>query len=389
MFFARQPISFPAGLALSLEKALWPGTDARQMSRRKEALRRLWAKLAKGRGQVRGGEQHYSFQREEADAYAAYYLPANCLKIPLVLEESFLLGVDPMPAAESTWLDFGTGPGTAYWGLAWWCGRRKKKLRFHGWDQSAVFQAIARTLAAAAPREAQPAFIAGEGEPLELVKKYKPTHVSFVNSIAEIYPDNEKRLAELSRILRELRALKKADGRERFLVIVEPGSRESSRELAALKDQLQAASLGRVLLPCMDARPCGALADERDWCHEEVACEFPEWLNELGAGAGMRKESMLFSYALIQAGEPLPPGSRLRIVSQRMERKGQVECRLCTAAGKKPVRVQRSKAHEKNEFFLGSVRGDLWASAVIGEKNDLEEATPEIAAGIYSVFDGE
>ncbi len=387
MFFAREPFVFPADLAAALQASLWPEGEPRLLEQRREALRRLWPRLAKGRGQAQDGEQHYSFRRDEADAYAAYYLPANCLKVALILEESFLAGTDPFPGEEASWLDFGTGPGTAYWGLAWWCARRGKRARFTGWDQSPVFQALARDLVAGSPFPTQASFLAGKGDPLELVRKNRPTHVSFVNSLAEIYPEPSRRLEETAKMLRELSALENADGRERFLLIAEPGSRESSRELAELKDKLQSSRHGRVLFPCLDARACGALVDPRDWCHEETACDFPAWLNELGAGAGLRKESMIFSYAFIRAAAPLEPGSPLRMVSQRMERKGQVECRLCTAAGKKPARVQRSKAHANNEFFLSSARGDLWKCMKLGEKNDVEEAEPLVAEGWKSVFD--
>jgi hypothetical protein len=198
--------------------------------------------------------------------------------------------------------------------------------------------------------------------------------VSFVNSVAEIYPDMELRRKECEKILRALSDLERKDGQPRYLLLVEPGSRESSRELAELKDSLR--PLGTPLLPCLDDRPCGALKDAKDWCHEEVACEFPKWLNELGAEAGLRKEALLFSYAWIRPGSSSESAYKgcSRIVSQRMERKGQVECRICTPTGKKPVRVQRSKSDASNEFLFNSGRGDIWQEAEIGEKGDVFRA---------------
>jgi ribosomal protein RSM22 (predicted rRNA methylase) len=374
VFFAQENISFPADLAAVLEKAL---QHRGNLGGRRTALRALWEKLAKGRGQVRAGEQHYSFKREEAEAYAAYYLPVNCLKAAIVLEESLLLSEDPIPDSDANWLDLGTGPGTAFWGLAWWCAKRGKKLRFTGWDQSPTFAGIARELAAANPFGAKAEFLTSSEKPLDLIRKIKPTHVSFVNSVAEIYPDLEQRRAEIGKILRSLRELEKADGKARFLLLIEPGSRDSSRELAALKDQLQLEKAAQVLLPCLDARPCGALANPQDWCHEEVGCDFPQWLNELGSSAGMRKEAILFAYALLRAGEigALANAGGLRMVSQRMERKGQVECRLCTPEGKRMVRVQRSKATTESEILFKTARGDIWTKAEIGEKGDLGSAS--------------
>lgn len=365
-------------LRAALEAGLWPaGSTPAAIAKRTAGLRSLWPRLAKERGIVAEGSTHYSFRREEAEAYAAYYLPANALKVALVLEEAFLRGNDAVPGGAARWLDIGTGPGTAFWGAAWWFSHRRKQLSFTGWDQSPLFAEIASGLARARPFGAAARFFSpGKGEKWEsLLRKENITHLSFVNSIAEIYPDLGARKNAVAATLDTLRKLRESDGKPRYLLIVEPGSRESSRELAELKDFLQAEKKGRVLLPCLDARPCGALRDPRDWCHEEASCEFPEWMNELGSGVGLRKESMLFSYALMEAADPAQAfRAEARIVSQRMERKGQVECRLCLPEGKVPARVQRSKATPQNSFVLDCVRGDFWENTRLGEKNDVEEA---------------
>ncbi|MGE3263283.1 MAG: small ribosomal subunit Rsm22 family protein [Bacteriovoracia bacterium] len=380
MFFLRESFRFPPDLEEALTRALWQGIPTPQaIAKRSAGLKSLWPRLAKGRGIVPEHETHYSFRREEAEAYAAYYLPANALKVAVVLEEAFLLGQDPLPQEEAQWLDVGTGPGTAFWGAAWWCAQRSKKFSFHGWDQSPLFSEIAANLTRAKPFGFTARFQApaAKGENWEsLLRKNKPTHLSFVNSLAEVYPDFGARKKAMANALNALRAFSEADGKERFLVLIEPGSRESSRELAELKDALQSEGLGRVLLPCLDARPCGALKEARDWCHEEASCEFPEWVNEVGASVGLRKEALLFSYVLISAtASPSPPRSTGRIVSQRMERKGQVECRICLPDGKRAARVQRSKAHAENEFVLECARGDLWDNVELEEKGDVKRAT--------------
>ncbi len=68
-----------------------------------------------------------------------------------------------------------------------------------------------------------------------------------------------------------------------------------------------------------------------------------------------------------------------------MERKGQVECRLCTAGGKVPARVQRSKSTPESEFLFETVRGDLWSELERGEKGDVLRARA-VAATEPSVF---
>ncbi|RZA04772.1 MAG: hypothetical protein EOP11_14345, partial [Proteobacteria bacterium] len=151
MFFAGDEIAFPPELDRALAQGLWKGgPDKAVLKRRGAALNLLWEKLAKRRGIKAEGETHYSFKKEEAEAYASYYLPANALKPAFILEEAFLTGIDPLPAGEAIWLDCGTGPGTAYWGLQFWCGKRNKKLQFHGWDQSSLFTELGASLAVSA-----------------------------------------------------------------------------------------------------------------------------------------------------------------------------------------------------------------------------------------------
>jgi hypothetical protein len=381
MFFLPNEFSFPPELDAALRSALWPGRRP-EPEKAGQALRKLWEKLARRRGITAGGERHYSFLREEVEAYAAYYLAANALKVPLVLEEAYLLGIDPLPPG-SAWLDIGTGPGTAFWGLAWWCSERGLPLNFMGWDQSILFAEKARAMTNTRPFGAQPRFLhpgKNSEDWASLLARSDATHLSFVNSLAEIYPRSADRISALAAAARAMRELSLRDGKSRWILIVEPGSRESARELAEVKDQLQADCQARVLLPCLDERPCGALSDPRDWCHEEAKCVFPDWVNEIGAKAGLRKESMIFSYALIACG---PASDKLagltRIVSQRLERKGQVECRVCTRAGKVPVRVQRSKADPNTAFFFDAARGDLWRDAEWGPKGDLTRAVTEKA----------
>jgi hypothetical protein len=367
MFFLRDSFRFPEELAQAFSIARWGSTpDSAILAREGKAIRALWEDLAKHRGMARDGE-HYSFRRESAEAYASYYLPVNALKPALILEEAYLLGMDFLPN-NSNWLDFGSGPGTMLWGLDWWTKKRGKKIHYLAWEQSPHFVKLGERLATGKTAKF---FLADKKNPkdwMSKIREHAPTHLSFMNSIAEIFPDPTERLKAVKEILAVQKTQKARDGKERFLLIIEPGSRESSRELATLKDALEQICL----LPCLDKRACGALVNPQDWCHEEASCEFPEWLNEIGAHAGMRKESLLFSYALLSTSEaPSAKEGLPRMVSQRLEQKGQMECHLCTIKGKRKARVQRSKSDAANEFFLTATRGDIFLDLELGEKNDV------------------
>lgn len=383
MFFLGSQISFPSDLEQSIRKALWANENPQaEVSSLGKSLRSLWPKLAKDRG-INETSSHYSFQAAEARAYAAYYLTANALKPSVILEEAHLLGLD-LFHEENKWLDIGTGPGTFYWGLAWWAKHRNKKCNFIGMDQSPLFAKIASQLANQAKMGVPARFEIAEKNRdgssfdwITAIKKANPTHISFMNSVTEIFPSLEKRIEAIEKILGTMKEQAKRDGKNRYLLLVEPGSRENSRDLQTLKDHVTSNQFATVLLPCTSNRACGALKSGSDWCHEEVACEMPEWLNEIGMEAKLKKESLLFSYVLFSTqNEANLPSNLMRMVSQRMERKGQVECFFCTENGKERLRVQNSKVTNENNFFLRVNRGELFSKIDFTEKGDVIEATP-------------
>lgn len=414
MHFVRREFCFPEPLERALRGHFWAGRTptARELGVLQRALGQLWPLLAKDRGQVAPPERtlgrrdpewaqssrdnydvsgHYSGLGALTDAYAAYYLPANALKLSLVLEEAFLFGL-PLTATGGEglrWMDVGSGPGTAFWGLAWWAAQRGVDFGFLGLEQSNAFLKIAASLSSELLSEPllrkHARSVRWErfkhGKPgsqslLDLVRSLEPQVLSMMNSVGELMPDLAARGHSLEELVAELARASSKDGKPRWLVVVEPGSRAASRELLELREKLRALESVRVWLPCLDARPCGALARPEDWCHEEAAMVFPDWMNELGAGAGLRKEAMLFSYLVLSVGrhpEPPPrwPSSGARVVSQTMREKGLTQCFLCTQAGKRKARVLNSRVTERNEAFTRAVRGQVFDSVELGEKGDV------------------
>lgn len=358
MFFTPNGITFPKELSLLLEKELELSPKSRQ------SLPELWKHLAVEKGIKQEGISHYSSQKDFVQLYASYYLPSNLLKASLVLEEAYLQGVDLM-GPHCRWLDIGTGPGTALWGVHWWAKQRDKHFEFLGLDQSTQFTALAtklaHTLGAKNAKFEKPHRI------LDSIDFFRPTVISFMNSFTEIFPTLEEKKEALKSIARKAFAGKK----NIRLIIIEPGTLEISRALAEVKDSLREQEDVSILFPCLDNRKCGALEKPKDWCHEEVACEFPDWLNEIGQSVQMKKDALIFSYVVIEFGKPAQSKDNARVVSQRLERKGQVECWICTQKGKVYARSQRSKATDPQDPVLTCNRGDLWKDWSLGPKGDL------------------
>lgn len=372
MFFLREKILFPQSIQSKMETVFFPDGKKSEQTYAK-SLMTLWRKLAIERGQTK--ESHYSFQYPEAQAYAAYYMPINCLKVPLVLEEALLLGKNILPEQRNVWLDVGTGPGTSWLGLEWWLQERNLGLDFLGIDQSDHFLRIAERIAKGKNENVKVNFASTKKQSiLRQLEETKATHLCFMNSIAEIYASLDERKTKVKELLDLMRKLSKGDKKKRYLIVIEPGSKANSRELSELKDFCK--QNHSILLPCIDNRNCGALVKPEDWCHEEVSCEFPDWIQSIGSAASMQKEAILFSYFVLEVGAEALEESRVRVVSQRLERKGQTECWICKKEGKQMIRAQKSKTNDFSRLVFQVNRGEIWDHCKIAEKGDLLEAEP-------------
>lgn len=393
MYFVRNEFQFPIPMSQALLNYFWQGKvpTPGQLKSHARALKTLWPLLAKGRGQQ--DVKHYSGETSLADAYGAYYLPANAMKLPLILEEAKLLGV-PLTScinerAPLRWMDVGCGPGTAFWGLAWWAHHRKIDFEYWGLEQSPQFLKLAESLAKTFWAELggskklsahwenfrkQPS---GGKSLLDSLRRIKPHVVSMSNSIGEMSPDLNSRAEWVGEILDALKQLSSEDGVPRFVVLIEPGAKNATRELLELREKIRLQEGVEIFLPCLDSRPCGALVRPDDWCHEEASVCFPKWMDDLGAEAGLRKEAVLFSYLVLgvgcesSTGASIPRGGS-RIVSQMMTEKGLVQCFLCTKDKlKTKARVLNSRVSPENEKFLQAVRGTIFSGIDLSEKGDV------------------
>lgn len=389
MHFVRNGFELPEKINKALISFLWNGKNpsAADLKKRANALKRLWPLLAKDRGQAAQDKKHYALDDQLAEAYAAYYLPVNAMKSALILEEMKLagLGLD----GRVRWMDVGTGPGTAFWGAAWWAAHRETELEFIGLEQSREFIRLAQSLSRSLIQELKStasarfeSFTYGKGAKslTQWLRQEKPHVLSMMNSVGEMAPSSEERAAWIGEAVDELSTCAQADGQTRWLILVEPGSKAASRELLQLRDALRNRSQARgdlrIWLPCLSDRPCGALAKPDDWCHDETEVRFPEWVNDLGAEAGLRKEAVLFSYLVCSVGvHPQEsaewPGRGMRVVSQLMREKGLSQCFLCTETGKVRARVLNSRMTEESAAFFETVRGHVYKNVELSEKGDV------------------
>jgi hypothetical protein len=380
MFFLEKTFQFPPQLAAAIAQTVWksPHPSPSEIDRVGRRLRLLWPMLAKERGQVENN--HYSFSPDASEAYAAYYLTANAMKWPLLLQEMQLLGLTL--ANNSSWLDLGAGPGTTMAGLAWWCHQTKLPLRLHQLEQSKFFvdlgERLQQNLSAAFSPSNLIANSWTKGDATDLtavLRERKPQIISLSNSLSEIAPNASSRDQIFASMLNTLHEGAQHRDSPHWLLIIEPGSQFASRDLLQMRAKIAADPRCQIWLPCLNNRTCGALADPKDWCHEEASCEFPDWHTAMGQLAGLQKQSLIFSYLVVSVGvHPQVAWNRhsKRMVSQRLEQKGQTQCYLCTSdQGKQKVRVQHSKANDGNRYFLKARRGEIFSHVLAADKGDV------------------
>lgn len=133
------------------------------------------------------------------------------------------------------------------------------------------------------------------------------------------------------------------------------------------------------------------LANEGDWCHEDLAIDLPPWLVAVARAAGLRWQGLTFSYLVLQpalapssatvaaadrtpaASEAAPADAatgprRLRVISGPIVSKGKIEAYLCGDFGPahggggqvRAVRLDRDRGAE-SAAWDDIARGDVLA----------------------------
>ncbi len=160
------------------------------------------------------------------------------------------------------------------------------------------------------------------------------------------------------------------------LVIVEPALRDRTRHLHALRDRLLESgpladgSKASVFAPCLHARSCPALAEETEWCHEDLEVDLPSWVVPVARAAGLRWQGLTFSYLVLRkdaralasrSSEDARPRRRFRVISDPIVSKGKSELLICGEDGNRSKirRLDRDQGKEQGAPFDELRRGDV------------------------------
>ena len=177
------------------------------------------------------------------------------------------------------------------------------------------------------------------------------------------------------------------------VVVIEPATRPEARALQQARRVLLERGRG-VVAPCTHALACPMLARERDWCHEDLRVDLPDWLQAVAQLAGLRWQGLTFSYLVVQAQardtvRTLVPAAEHtvsvgRLLSDPMASKGKVEAWVCTnGRAERWMQLDRTRRHaaRANVDLRSLARGDVCARRSSDPSAEGASATVRLAPG--------
>jgi ribosomal protein RSM22 (predicted rRNA methylase) len=180
------------------------------------------------------------------------------------------------------------------------------------------------------------------------------------NVMNELFARDERRTEKRVSILNTI--LKRSLTDDGSCIIIEPALRETSREMLEVRDGLVEQGF-HVYSPCLISGKCPALANTKDWCHEDIPWDPPALVKEIDKLTGLRKDSLKFSYLVLRKDRlSLKDVSRensFRVVSEPLVSKGKREFYVCGAAGRQLVTRLDKDATPGNDFFGYLQRGNV------------------------------
>lgn len=308
-------------------------------------------------------------------AYMAYYVPVNLAKVQSLLAESPPWPMDPASAGRPyRILDVGSGPGTAVLGVLDWIARSAtgptRPLECVAVDRSPmVLSDCVRLWETYVNLARVPgAELRTVCEDVERITPWKRWErnlsqtfdlIVLANTLGELFLAARDPLASRIMLVKSLLELLDPAG---TLMIVEPALRDTSRALHRLRDRLLEDKVCTVYSPCLHERPCPALANVKDWCHEERPWTPPPIVSAIDREVGLIKDALKFSYLLLRKDSHtiVPRGTDVyRVVSELREMKGEQRVWLCNETGRPEVgRLDRARS-ETNESFAALHRGAI------------------------------
>lgn len=321
-------------------------------------------------------------------ARLVFSLPRDLPKSAAAVRELVRTGVLAIPeSGRLRVLDLGAGLGATTLGVG---------MQLQAAGQRGVIEAVwvdsdARALdvgrEVARRRKARDAVAVETELVTEQAVEFRPRGRFDLVLVGQTLSELDRELDEASRADRHaawlLQLLERSVDEAGSLVVVEPALRDRTRHLHAVRERLRGRAT--VFAPCLHDAACPMLVRDRDWCHEDLPIDLPNWLVAIARQAGLRWQGLTLSYLVLRRDDqtlasalgyqPARASDQLvRLVSGIKRTKGRREVDLCgyapessegsgavmpTEALLRVDRLDRARS-EPNAAFDDACRGDVW-----------------------------
>jgi len=169
-------------------------------------------------------------------------------------------------------------------------------------------------------------------------------------------------------------------------IIIDPGTKASSKHLLALRNKLLSETSLNLYAPCPNTATCPLTDNSKNWCHEKAFWEPPEIINMIDRITGFSKEKGLkYSYLVFNKRNIHLPGifpeipreKVFRVVSYLIKNKGEERLYVCNGRDRLFLRRLNKNCSEKNIGFEKVLRGDCVFFDNLQFRKDFMEITKE------------
>jgi SAM-dependent methyltransferase len=321
-----------------------------------EGVRRLSSLFTVGRRDL---PDDYLAEPSLRRAYLQYFMPVTMGKIATLLQE-----MPPVPSRALRVLDVGSGPGAG--SLAFLDYLLQQGDAAHK-DLEVIAVDRSRTALGDAEWLWSEVIMSGPGRgswalhPVRLDlerpgsrapwKRQTFDLIIMANSLNELFRSAADPIARRAGLLEHLLSALAPDG---TLIILEPALRDTTREFHQVRDRILVKGQATVYSPCLHDGPCPALVHPDDWCHEERPWAPPDIVRAIDREVGFIKDALKFSYLLLRKdGRTIAERGVgvYRVVSERMDMKGEQRAWLCNETGRQLVgRLMKARSDANRAF---------------------------------------
>jgi len=170
------------------------------------------------------------------------------------------------------------------------------------------------------------------------------------------------------------------------VIIIDPGTKTSSKQLLCLRNKLLLETGLYLYAPCPNTETCPLTDNSKNWCHEKVFWEPPEIVSMIDRITGFSKEKGLkFSYLVFNKKNihlsgifpEISQGKVFRVVSYLIKNKGEERLYVCNGRGRMLLRRLNKNCSEKNLGFGNVLRGNCVFFDNLKFRKDFMEITKE------------